>query len=953
MTEAFNLPVFCNINPRSVYNKVDELQDFIKEEEVDVIFISESWEREDMKLKNIIKIENFDVISNVFQRNGSGGRPALIVNKNKYDVTNLTNNIIQIPWGVEAVWCLLSLKNISKTSRIKKIACCSVYLRPGSRMNTALLDHITDGYNVLKKKYPDGLHFIICGDTNRLNIDPVLNLGPFQQIVTKPTRMDPPAILDTVLTTLASFYQEPVCLPPLDADHDKAGCASDHKIVLVKPIDKFSTESAVNSRLVKMRPITGSGVQKLKDWFIDQNWTEVYQEESAHKKASVFQTLLLDALNKFLPEKMNKFRSDDQVWMTPALKLLDRRRKRIYRKERRSNRWKELHNLFKKEVKVAKSNFYKKTIDDLKNKSPKQWYSALKRISAYDKKMDQVNVEDINHLSDQNQAEVIADSFCAIPNSYEPLKSGDVLVPPFDDSDIPQFKPSEVWLLLAKIKTNKSTVPGDLPAKVIKQFAAYIAEPLTDIINTAIKRGEYPNLYKVEVCTPVPKVNPPQNTSQLRNISGLLTFDKIMEKLISQLIISDMSKKMDNSQYGNQKGVSIQHYLIALLHRILTALDRNVRNETVAVIVNLIDWNNAFPRQCPKLGIESFLKNGVRPSLIPLLINYFQDREMSVKWHGCRSHSRKLNGGGPQGATLGLLEYLSQSNDNADCVCEEDRFKFLDDLSTLEIVNLLTVGIATFDIKEQIPNDLPISNLYISGEKLQSQKWLDEINKWTIKNKMQINEKKTKSMIFNFTSNYQFSTRLKLNNQLIETINDTSLLGTVIQDNLSWDLNTKELVRRANMRMELLRRVAAFCPDIEDLKVIYIQFVRNVLEHSAVVWHSAITEQNSTDLERVQKNAFRIILGERYRSYENALNILNLDTLKVRREKLCLRFALKTSKHPKMNKMFPKEEKEHKMTTRNPEKFKVYHAKTERMKRSPIIFMQKMLNANEKNKEAI
>ena len=49
-----------------------------------------------------------------------------------------------------------------------------------------------------------------------------------------------------------------------------------------------------------------------------------------------------------------------------------------------------------------------------------------------------------------------------------------------------------------------------------------------------------------------------------------------------------------------------------------------------------------------------------------------------------------------------------------------------------------------------------------------------------------------------------------------------------------------------------------------------------------------------------------------------------------------------------MKKMFPKEEKEHKMTTRNPEKFKVFHAKTDRMKRSPIIFMQKMLNENEK-----
>ena len=52
---------------------------------------------------------------------------------------------------------------------------------------------------------------------------------------------------------------------------------------------------------------------------------------------------------------------------------------------------------------------------------------------------------------------------------------------------------------------------------------------------------------------------------------------------------------------------------------------------------NLIYWNNAFPRQCPKLGVESFMANGVRPSLIPVLVSYFQDRQMSVKWHGCRS----------------------------------------------------------------------------------------------------------------------------------------------------------------------------------------------------------------------------------------------------------------------------------------------------------------------------
>jgi hypothetical protein len=137
---------------------------------------------------------------------------------------------------------------------------------------------------------------------------------------------------------------------------------------------------------------------------------------------------------------------------------------------------------------------------------------------------------------------------------------------------------------------------------------------------------------------------------------------------------------------------------------VATALDNNSRRETFAVVANLIDWNNAFPRQYPKLGIESFMHNEVRPALIPVLISYFQDREMSVKWHGCRSVPRKVAGGGPQGVTIGLLEYLSQSNNSADCVSESDRFKFIDDLSVLEIENLLIVGISSFNLKQQVPN---------------------------------------------------------------------------------------------------------------------------------------------------------------------------------------------------------------------------------------------------------
>ena len=408
-----------------------------------------------------------------------------------------------------------------------------------------------------------------------------------------------------------------------------------------------------------------------------------------------------------------------------------------------------------------------------------------------------------------------------------------------------------------------------------------------------------------------------------------------------------MSNNLDPSQYGNQKGMSIQHYLIKMLDRILTALDHHTKRETFAVIANLVDWKNAFPMQCPKLGIESFMRNGVRPALVPVLVNYFQDRFMSVKWHGCTSVPRHIKGGGPQGATLGILEYLSQSNNNADCVSSEDRFKFVDDLTILEIVNLVTIGISTFNLNHQVPNDLPKHNQIIPAENTKSQEWLNQINSWTVDQKMEINEKKTKTMLFNFSKNYQFTTRLKLKEQNIEVIENAKLLGTIVSNDLKWDLNTANLVKRANARMELLRKVAGFGASTEDLKTIYILYIRSILEQSATVWHSSLSQENIDDLERVQKSATKIILKNEFQGYKNALNRLQLKTLSERREDLSLIFAIKCTKNSKLSSMFPRNVKNHQLKTRKCERYKVNFAHTTRLQNSSIIYMQKLLNEHE------
>ena len=145
--------------------------------------------------------------------------------------------------------------------------------------------------------------------------------------------------------------------------------------------------------------------------------------------------------------------------------------------------------------------------------------------------------------------------------------------------------------------------------------------------------------------------------------------------------------------------------------------------------------------------MRSFLENGVGPSLMPLLTNYFQNREMKIKWHGKFSKSRKMPGSGAMGSTFGNWEFNSQTNHNADCIPEENRFKFVDVLSALEIVNLVNICISQFDTRQQVPNDLPTHGQFVESNLLLSQQYLDKINQWTEQQQMILSGKQKQKLL--------------------------------------------------------------------------------------------------------------------------------------------------------------------------------------------------------------
>ena len=82
-------------------------------------------------------------------------------------------------------------------------------------------------------------------------------------------------------------------------------------------------------------------------------------------------------------------------------------------------------------------------------------------------------------------------------------------------------------------------------------------------------------------------------------------------------------------------------------------------------------------------------------------------------------------------------------------------------------------------------------------------------------------------------------------------------------------------------------------------------FIRSKLEHSSVVWSSGLTQEESDDLEGIQKAAVKVMTGRHYEDYEKGLESPNMKTLVQRRQVLGLKFAKSCLKNDKVKNFFP------------------------------------------------
>ena len=948
-----SVPLTMVANLRSAYNKDKNIKQTLHTLGLDLLIVSETWERPHRGLAELLASPHHTILSYCRGREPAatrlegkhagklypgkiGGGAAIIFNHGTFEAIDTE---VGVPAGVEAKWCVLAPRRLEEQVPVKRICVGSIYIAPRSPYKEETITHIIQTIHLMRARYNNEIHFIIAGDFNRVKVTEVMDsYGALQQICGMATRAG--AALQLVLTDLHTLLHPATALPPVQVDEGKEGKDGDHQALILAPKAKQAFKVKREKRLIKTRPMPESRKNNFYAEITNYKWEDVITNENVDTKVENFHDFIRSTLDKHMPEKSITMSDLDKPWMTPDMKRLLRKLQQERLKRGNSTLFKSLWARFRRLKREKIRSSTENVVTDLKEATPGKWHKIMKRLGGLDQSAGRLEVQTLKELSDQESAEAVAESFAAVSLEYQRL----------DRNRLPAFLPAgkpesvntlEVFEAIKKMKTTKSTLPIDIPDNLRKECALDLAEPMANIINTCLRDGRFPAPWRREWVTPVPKTSPhqPKNCQEIRKIASTSDYSKIFETFLRKWIVEDIDKKININQFAGRRGVGTEHLIVMMMDRVMKLLDNPGKT---AVVMGAIDWKGAFDRLDPTVNITKLIRMGVRSSLIPVIIQYIEDRRMTVRYNSAWSKWHTLVGGSPQGSWLGQTSYITASDDAADWMEDQDKFKYCDDLSILELIQVGEL-LVEYDFRSHVASDVAIGNKFIQPTSLQTQHNLNQIATWTSTNLMQLNEKKTQYIIFNRIRE-EFDSRLSVNEKVIDRVKHIKLLGVWLQEDGGWDKNTQETCKRAYSRIGMLTKLKYAGISKENLILLYKLHIRSCLEYCVVAWHSSLSSQQAAALERCQAVCLRIILQEMYITYESALEMTGIEDLATRREQRCATFSQKCIKHQTNNRLFPLNGLSEAPETRRREKYAVNFAYTTTYRNSAVPYCQRVLN---------
>ena len=865
--DSFNV---LSLNCQSLNAKFSQLQVYIellKQNNVliSAICLQETWlsEQDDCSL---LQLEDYNFISKGKSCSAHGG-VAIYLHKQ-------FNYFIQ-PHQESNSWDGLFIKvtiesNSSKNLLQKSLVIGSVYRPP--RQNVDQIKLFSNEIIQLIDTFSHFRYVVIGGDFNidllkykeNSHINDYLETlitNCFIPSITLPTRLTETSatLIDNFLTKLTNSnlsFTAGVLIQKI----------SDHLPYFIA-LDVFKIQqNAV--KYVRVTSKTAESMAKLKEYLQNKNILSILDCHPDANPGTNYDTLndvIMGGIKTCFPVKtlkFNKYKHKKSPWITEGILISIKYRDSLYKSLKllspdnsqyiaKKINFQTYNRILKRSIRLAKIKYYQYCFDKFKQDTRKTWMTINTILNKVNNKKDLPKYFVINDSNIYNQDSIVNEFnkfFVNIgPNLAEKIPTSNThnfkkylkktINSRFQFSSV---STQDITKIIDNLKSKTSYGYDGVSNKILKYVKDELVEPLLLIINQSLSQGKFPDKLKLAKVTPIHKKDDIHKFDNYRPVSVLSSVSKVFEKVIFNQLYKYFQDNslFHTSQYGFRSNHSTELAALEFLDRVMNEMDKGQTPLSI-----FLDFSKAFDTIDHNILIHKLKYYGLGNNSLSLFKSYLQDRYQYVQIENVKSELLKIKTGVPQGSILGPLLFLIYVNDISSVSKLFYPILYADDSTLISTLNLFKQRNKASNINKE----------------------LNKFNIWLCANKLSLNCKKSKAMIFHFPQKHISYPNIYIDNTLIEYVDTFNFLGIFIDKNLKWKSHCSYIAGKMSKVVGILNKLKHFVPP-KILFSIYNALIVPHLNYGNILWGD-----KNEEIFLIQKKAVRVMTLNKYRAHTSRL----------------------------------------------------------------------------------